>query len=394
MDGDQNFTAARNVAITEEYETTASPTTAKFSLVESVFIGFVLSLIIVMSVLGNVLVCIAVCVDRRLHKTTYLFTVSLAMADLLVSILVMTFAVFNDLNGYWIFGMPFCSVWISFDVMFSTASILNLCAISVDRYLHIKKPLKYHQWMTKKVAVVMIVVVWVLSGLISFLPIQLGWHTVKQSLSGTEEEQIGMDMDLDSNTPESAILSCMMELNTTFAIVSSLVSFYIPCLLMILIYAHIYRAVRYHVRQIKSHHIPAIVVENGGPNSNNQSQEVSDHKAAITLGFIMGTFLICWSPFFLMNIIASLCATCVSPILYATLTWLGYFNSTLNPIIYSIFNKDFREAFARILRGIVCLNRRRTYDNSSYQVTAHTYRFTFNQRRHSTYVVAERVTTI
>ncbi|XP_070541236.1 dopamine receptor 1-like [Ptychodera flava] len=368
---------------------------SKFSFLESILIGFLLSLIIATSVIGNVLVCVAVCLDRRLHKTTYLFTVSLAMADLLVSILVMTFAVFNDLKGYWLFGMPFCNVWMSFDVMFSTASILNLCAISVDRYIHIKRPLKYHDWMTQKVALVMIVLVWVLSGLISFLPIQLGWTTPGEDEKTQGEEDILLSME---SSTESGIMVCMLELNTTYAIVSSLISFYIPCLVMIVIYAHIYSAVRYHVRQIKSQHIPT-VVENGGPQYSSQAQEVNDHKAAITLGFIMGTFLICWSPFFLMNIIASLCASCVSPILYATLTWLGYFNSTLNPIIYSIFNRDFREAFRRILRGLVCLNRQFGY-REGYRVTTATNRvatatnrITFT-RRYSTYVVAERVTTI
>ncbi|XP_077992580.1 dopamine receptor 1-like [Glandiceps talaboti] len=389
--GNISTDVAWNVVFTDESDKLINLTSSKFSLVESILIGFVLSLIIVTSVVGNVLVCVAVCIDRKLHKTTYLFTVSLAMADLLVSILVMTFAVFNDLRGYWIFGMPFCNVWMSFDVMFSTASILNLCAISVDRYLHIKKPLKYREWMTKKVALVMIFIAWVLSGLISFLPIQLGWTTPENVDSETEEDDKSPNIDNSEISTENGIMICMLELNSTYAILSSLISFYIPCLVMIMIYAHIYRAVRYHVRQIKTQQIPRIV-ENGGPSVSSQSQEVSDHKAAITLGIIMGTFLICWSPFFLMNIIASLCESCVSPILYATLTWLGYFNSTLNPIIYSIFNRDFREAFRRILRGLVCQNRSHS-SRDTLRVNNQTNRLTVT-RRNSTYLVAERITTI
>lgn len=45
-------------------------------------------------------------------------------------------------TGYWIFGAKFCDTWVAFDVMCSTASILNLCAISLDRYIHIKDPLR------------------------------------------------------------------------------------------------------------------------------------------------------------------------------------------------------------------------------------------------------------
>lgn len=92
---------------------------------------------------GNVLVCWAICADRRLRKLGNLFIVSLAVADLLVSGIVMTFALANDLMGYWAFGPQFCDAWIAMDVMCSTASILNLCAISLDRFIHIKDPLRY-----------------------------------------------------------------------------------------------------------------------------------------------------------------------------------------------------------------------------------------------------------
>jgi dopamine D1-like receptor len=76
---------------------------------------------------------------------------------------------------------------------------------------------------------------------------------------------------------------------------------------------------------------------------------VSDHKAAITVGVIMGVFLICWVPFFCVNIVAAFCKTCIPGIVFKILTWLGYSNSAFNPIIYSIFNTEFREAFRRIL---------------------------------------------
>ena len=63
----------------------------------------------------------------------------------------------------------------------------------------------------------------------------------------------------------------------------------------------------------------------------------------------MGVFLICWVPFFCVNIAAAFCKTCIPPIVFKCLTWLGYSNSAFNPIIYSIFNLEFREAFQKIL---------------------------------------------
>lgn len=63
-----------------------------------------------------------------------------------VFLLFLTVASYNVCSimaaGYWIFGAKFCDTWVAFDVMCSTASILNLCAISLDRYIHIKDPLR------------------------------------------------------------------------------------------------------------------------------------------------------------------------------------------------------------------------------------------------------------
>jgi len=59
---------------------------------------------------------------------------------------------------------------------------------------------------------------------------------------------------------------------------------------------------------------------------------------------------VAWSPFFTVNLVGALCGPgCVPPLVFAVFTWLGYVNSTMNPIIYSIFNREFRDAFRRVL---------------------------------------------
>ncbi|XP_058794621.1 5-hydroxytryptamine receptor-like [Phymastichus coffea] len=80
-----------------------------------------------------------------------------------------------------------------------------------------------------------------------------------------------------------------------------------------------------------------------------------ERKAAKTLAIITGAFVVCWLPFFVLAIVMSACTDCyINPYLIAFLQWLGYFNSTLNPIIYTVFSPEFRNAFKKIL----CRHRR------------------------------------
>ncbi|XP_041978779.1 5-hydroxytryptamine receptor-like [Aricia agestis] len=77
-----------------------------------------------------------------------------------------------------------------------------------------------------------------------------------------------------------------------------------------------------------------------------------ERKAAKTLAIITGAFVVCWLPFFIMALVMPICQTCeISDTLASFFLWLGYFNSTLNPVIYTIFSPDFRQAFARIIFG-------------------------------------------
>jgi len=112
-------------------------------LAVDITIAVLLSLIVVFAVAGNLLVIVAILTDRALRQSGNYFLVSLALADELVAVAVMTFAVANDVMGRWLFGPTLCDVWLSADVMCSTASILSLCSVSLDRYLHIRRSLQH-----------------------------------------------------------------------------------------------------------------------------------------------------------------------------------------------------------------------------------------------------------
>ncbi|KAI0217475.1 hypothetical protein LSAT2_030734 [Lamellibrachia satsuma] len=129
--------------------------------------ALMLTLIIIASIIGNVLVCLAVCWEKRLHNMTNFFLMSLAIADLLVSVLVMPFAMVVELYGYFPLDPAVCVVWATVDVMMCTASIWHMCTMSMDRYFTLKYPMKYGRNKTKAMVILKITFVWVVSTAIS-----------------------------------------------------------------------------------------------------------------------------------------------------------------------------------------------------------------------------------
>ncbi|XP_036983830.2 D(1A) dopamine receptor [Artibeus jamaicensis] len=316
-----------------------------------------LSLLILSTLLGNTLVCAAVIRFRHLRsKVTNFFVISLAVSDLLVAVLVMPWKAVAEIAGFWPFG-SFCNIWVAFDIMCSTASILNLCVISVDRYWAISSPFRYERKMTPKAAFILISVAWTLSVLISFIPVQLGWHKAKPT--GPSEG--------NATSPGEAADNCDSSLNRTYAISSSLISFYIPVAIMIVTYTRIYRIAQKQIRRISALERAAVHAKNcqatpgngrpaecSQPESSFKMSFKRETKVLKTLSVIMGVFVCCWLPFFVLNCMVPFCGSgetqsfCIDSIAFDVFVWFGWANSSLNPIIYA-FNADFRKAFSTLL---------------------------------------------
>ncbi|XP_067657218.1 octopamine receptor beta-2R-like [Haliotis asinina] len=305
--------------------------------------------IMVGAVFGNVLVISSVIKFERLRAITNYFIVSLAFADLLVAILVMPFSASMELSGKWVLGRTMCDIFNGNDVLFSTASILHLCCISMDRYIAIIHPLQYENKMTRHRVAAMLTTTWVASILISCIPVHSQLYTTVENYQKLEHDHE----------------TCTFIVNKVYAGVSSCVSFWIPCFIMVFVYAKIYMEARKQEKFIQSTAMYMQYSDARDCHSNGTLRGGADgvprlerkrmkreHKAAKTLGVIMGAFILCFLPFFSWYVITTMCdESCpYPPVIGSMLFWIGYFNSCLNPILYAYFNRDFRTAFKKLLR--------------------------------------------
>lgn len=195
---------------------------------EAIGTAVILSLIIVVTIVGNILVILSVFTYKPLRIVQNFFIVSLAVADLTVAILVLPLNVAYSIRGRWDFGIPMCKMWLTSDVLCCTASILNLSAIALDRYWAITDPINYAQKRTVERVLMLIIGVWVLSLVISSPPL-IGWNDWPDHF--------------DPDTP------CQLTSNQGYVIYSSLGSFFIPLIIMTLVYIEIYVATRRRLRE-------------------------------------------------------------------------------------------------------------------------------------------------
>ncbi|NXQ55518.1 DRD2 protein, partial [Anthoscopus minutus] len=212
-DGDRNWSRALNTS-----EAAQRPHYNYYAML--------LALLIFIIVFGNVLVCMAVSRERALQTTTNYLIVSLAVADLLVATLCMPWVVYLEVVGEWRFSRIHCDIFVTLDVMMCTASILNLCAISIDRYTAVAMPMLYNtRYSSKRRVTLMIAVVWVLSFAIS-CPLLFG-------LNNTDEKE------------------CIIG-NPAFVVYSSIVSFYVPFIVTLLVYVQIYIVLRRRRKRVST----------------------------------------------------------------------------------------------------------------------------------------------
>ncbi|GIX96834.1 5-hydroxytryptamine receptor 2B [Caerostris darwini] len=322
-----------------------------------VFLSILLSFIILTTIAGNIFVLVAIIRERNLQTLSNYLVFSLAIADLMVACLVMPIgAQYEVMNQEWLLGSVMCEIWTSGDVLCCTASILHLVAIAVDRYCAVTN-INYMQYRSPRRVGFMIGTVWSVSFLVSFAPI-FGWKD-EEFLERVQKEK-----------------KCLVSQDIGYQIFATCATFYVPLIIILILYWRIYQVVRKRIRHRPGNAIrpaallPLVCAENitdmaslngstkmGSATKQRQKnrgnlESKREKKAAKTLAIITGVFVVCWLPFFVMALLMSLCPTLVPDAkLFSLFLWLGYANSTLNPLIYTVFSPDFRKAFSKLFCG-------------------------------------------
>ncbi|XP_068753156.1 D(5)-like dopamine receptor [Montipora capricornis] len=286
-------------------------------------------IVMIVTILGNSLVCITIYVYRGLHSPTNWFIASLAVSDLLYASASLPFRILSNvtiIQDVWI-----CKAWIWLDMAFAAASIANLAVISVDRHLKITKPFVYRRKMTNRRSFLAIGGVWLYAAILSTLAI-IAWPGAR----GVRLSPHG----LCSNV------------NKTFYTVAIIVAFLFPLIVLVTCYSMILRTIWIQFKKVQ--HMTA--------NFSSKEDRLTrksvrrEFKVTKTIAIVLLTFTLCWAPFFIVFTIEQYDISIVRhiPQVLFNLIFLilPNLNSTLNPIIYGYFNTEFRRAFKEIVVSI------------------------------------------
>uniref|UniRef100_A0A8C4N726 Adrenoceptor alpha 1B n=1 Tax=Eptatretus burgeri TaxID=7764 RepID=A0A8C4N726_EPTBU len=350
------------------------------------------------AIMGNVLVVLAVACNRQIRTVTNLFIINLACADLLLASAVLPFSATLEVLGYWVFGRIFCDVWAALDVLCCTASIMSLCAISIDRYIGVSFPLRYPTIVTRRRVLLVLLAVWIFSAVISIGPL-LGW-----------KEPAPKDLTV-----------CLITEVPGYTLFSAVGSFYIPLCIILIMYCHVYVVAQRQTKileegiklqccsqqddgcTLRVHRGHSTLRPRAEERATDRSSIANDQgqysnkggignhfrsslsmrfhklsrekKAAKTLGIVVGGFILCWLPFFITLPIGAFFPEAHAPeVLFKVVFWLGYFNSCINPIIYPCLSQEFKRAFLQVIRCRAHPRKRRPWtrpDISSFSRCSH-----------------------
>ena len=305
-----------------------------------------LLLIVILIIVGNTSLLFIIYRDRNMRTPMYILITSLAVSDLGVgtSTAPLTlFAAFN--NGQWLLGDGACTFQAMANSTFFIATMLNLMAMTMEKYFSIVRPLS--RFVTKKRTKRVVILIWILTLLFSILPLvgvgRYGRNTTTQSC--------GLAF------PKTAI-------ERVYLILTLFVGFILPLGVMSVANVIIFMAIRKHSKRVRRH-VRGKAAKAG--------ISTSQKHFTVTVLIILAVFIVSWTPFLFLIITAENTdnAKDMPPFLGVVAYWFGYAASAWNPVIYVTRNRRIRKG-ARYMRDkLFC--RKSKFDNRRESVGSAVY---------------------
>ncbi|CAN9497624.1 unnamed protein product [Ophioblennius macclurei] len=301
--------------------------------------------ITLLACMGNLLIVATLYRRPYLLTPSNKFVFSLTLSNLLLSVVVLPFVAVSSAKREWVFGVVWCNFTALLYLLISSASMLTLGAIAIDRYYAVLYPMIYPMKITGNRAVVVIAYVW-LHSLVGCLPPLFGWSS--------------FEFDCFKWT---CVASWHREPGyTAFWVAWCIVP---PLVVMLACYGVIFRVARMKARKV---HCGTVVQDEsaaagaggGGAQRNgrkNSSTSTSSNgsrrslvyagsqcKAFVTILVVIGTFLVTWGPY--VGVVCTEAAWgrgSVSQALETLVAWLTFCSAVCHPLIYGLWNKTVRK---------------------------------------------------
>ncbi|XP_046901188.1 opsin 4xa [Hypomesus transpacificus] len=300
-------------------------------------VAFFVLVIGALGVGGNVLVMYAFFCDKKLRTPPNYFIMNLAVSDFLMAITQSPIFFVNCLYKEWAFGETGCKMYAFCGALFGITSMINLLAISIDRYIVITKPLQAIRWTSKRRTCLIILLVWLYSLFWSLAPL-LGWS---------------------SYIPEGLMTSCTWDYvtstpaNKSYTLMLCCFVFFLPLGVILYCYLCMFLAIRSASRDMEklgSHVRKSTLIQ--------QQSIKTEWKLAKIASVVIIVYVLSWSPYACVTLIAwAGYASILSPYSKAVPAVIAKASAIYNPFIYAIIHTNYRDTLSERVPCLHCLAR-------------------------------------
>ncbi|XP_068995113.1 opsin 4xb [Embiotoca jacksoni] len=289
-------------------------------------VAFFVFVIGAMGITGNALVMFAIYSNKKLRNLPNYFIMNLAVSDFLMAFTQSPIFFINSLSKEWVFGEMGCKMYAFCGALFGIASMINLLAISIDRYLVITKPLQTIHWSSKRRTTLAILMVWLYSLAWSLAPL-IGWS---------------------SYIPEGLMTSCTWDYvtytmaNRSYTMMLCCFVFFIPLGIISYCYLLMFLSIRKTSREVER------LGTQVRKSTLIQHKSIrSEWKLAKIAFVVIVVYALSWSPYACVTMISwAGHANVLSPYSKAVPAIIAKASTIYNPIIYAIIHNKYRMTLA------------------------------------------------